>query len=149
MATVRDLVIQKRIANPYATTPQIASEVGVTKERVRQILVSENLPTRYRKPSYVCNNCGNKFPFNSRKSRLFCSSECRKEYYQATLRCDACGKLFTLGYSVLKTRVKSASQHFYCSLACKGAVIGRDYGFRAHPENRKTLSKVTKTNQMG
>ena len=45
--SVRDPVIKERAANPYATLKQIADKYGVTKERVRQILASENLPTRH------------------------------------------------------------------------------------------------------
>jgi hypothetical protein len=45
MITVRELVKRERTTNPYATMSQIAEKVGVTKERVRQILVTANLPT--------------------------------------------------------------------------------------------------------
>ena len=85
---------------------------------------------------YICNNCGRSFPFLYEGSRLFCSPECDKEYYQVTLQCDACGKLFTMGYSVLRSRVKRGYQHFYCCRSCKGRNTGQKYGFGVHPENR-------------
>ena len=136
MKLLRKLVVKKRLNNPCSTLQQIAETVGVTKERVRQILVSENLPTRRWKPrSYKCNNCGLIFPAVNGRVCKFCSPECRKEYYQATLPCDECGKLFTLSYGVIRKRVKFGCQHFYCSQRCRGIVAGKKYGFIAHPEN--------------
>ena len=120
---------------------QIAAKVGVSPQIVRQILVSENLPTLNVKPSvnlkpliYVCNHCSRKFSTVSGKPRLFCSPECRKNYYQATLRCDECGKLYNLRYSKLRQAVMRGYQHFYCSRVTKGRATGQKYGFIA-PEN--------------
>jgi predicted transcriptional regulator len=137
MMAVRELVIKEREASPCATLQQIADKLGVTKERVRQILVSESLPTTHWKlRNYLCNNCGRNFPAIYGGRRIFCSPECQKAYYEATLQCDECGKLFKLRYSELRKAVKRGYQHFYCSRRCRGRAIGGKYGFNVHPENR-------------
>jgi protein-arginine kinase activator protein McsA len=141
--TTRELTIIERGLNPYATLRQIADKVGVSKERVRQILSELNLPTRHKqscKPHYICNNCGRVFPrIGGRAHNLFCSWNCYKTYCllnnYATLECDTCGILFTLRYSQLSARVRNGQQHFYCSRSCKGRATGMTYGFAAHPEN--------------
>jgi hypothetical protein len=44
---VRESVIQTRKSYPCATLQFITEKVGVTRDRVRKILASENLPTRH------------------------------------------------------------------------------------------------------
>jgi hypothetical protein len=134
--STRKLILQKRKANPCATLEEIGSKVGVSKERVRQILNSENLPTKHWiQRYYICNRCGLIFFAGHGQSRLFCTPRCRILYYQAILSCDECGKLFTLRYSQVRERVMRGCQHFYCSRSCKGRAIGKKFGFSAHPEN--------------
>jgi len=46
MTGARDAVVAARKAKPWWSLQDIAREVGVTRERVRQILLQEGLPTR-------------------------------------------------------------------------------------------------------
>lgn len=46
MTGARDAVVAARKGKPWWSLQDIAREVGVSRERVRQILVQEGLPTR-------------------------------------------------------------------------------------------------------
>jgi hypothetical protein len=138
----RELVIKKRELNPCATIQQIGDEFGISRERVRQILASENLPTRHWvQRRFICNNCGMTFTRARNKSRIFCSAKCKKEYYHATLRCDACGQLYSIPYFLVQGCIRLGCQHFYCSASCSKRTIGKEFGFAAHPENTGTRFK--------
>ena len=56
--SVRDKVIELRKSMPCASNQTIADKVGVSRERVRQILKSSGLPTR--KYYATCSECGKK-----------------------------------------------------------------------------------------
>lgn len=50
---VRSQVRQLRLANPHWSLGDLAQETGVTRERVRQLLLAEGLPTRRLTPRAV------------------------------------------------------------------------------------------------
>jgi len=73
----RTKVVELRTHHPHMTLIEIGEEVGVTRERVRQILVSENLETRSTAripiPMPPCRRCGNFVPY---RKRIFWWSYC-------------------------------------------------------------------------
>jgi hypothetical protein len=133
---VRELVIQERVKNPCATLKQIGDKFGVSREYIRQILSEAGLPTRHRRPGYMCNYCFNVFTPSGSHSILFCNPECSKQYALVTLECESCNKLFPANYSRISYQIrKKGQQHFYCSRRCKGKATGLNNGFSVHPEN--------------
>jgi hypothetical protein len=140
--SVQQLVVRERHNNPCATLKQIADKYGVTKERVRQILSAADLPTRHWKQGYICNSCGREFYPAYGHSKLFCGTDCRKEYGLVTVECEACGKLYQMSYfELIRKVVKLGQRHFYCSRRCNGKATGQQWGFNIHPKNRYCVNK--------
>ena len=131
----RESVKRERLAKPCATVRQIATKVGISRQRAYKILASEHLPIQRRKPQYICNNCGKTFATEGGIPRLFCSIDCRTKYHLATVECDSCKKLFKIIYGELVGRIKKGREHLFCSEACRSRFIGQNFGFKAHPEN--------------
>jgi transcriptional regulator with XRE-family HTH domain len=86
----RKQVIELRSANLSMTGSEIAKKVGISRQRVFQILQQEGLPTGHpiKKLQYQCPVCGNISP------RKFCCNECKKKWHQVPIVCTRCGKLF-------------------------------------------------------
>lgn len=103
----REAVLFRILANPYMRYSDIAKDVGITKERVRQILKERNLFTP-RNGAIITRTC----PVCSKvmtgmKSQLYkhCSRECAWESRttRVTLVCDGCGKSFTRKPSMIRS----------------------------------------------
>ena len=114
-------VVELRKNNPSMTLMEIGTIAGVTRERVRQILKSENLETRStgRIPSPMppCKQCGT--PVSNRR-RTYCSPECQRPYGRTTTHCYYCQKEIVLMTSEYKGRVQRFN-HLHCSRACRDA----------------------------
>jgi len=108
-----EAVVYLRNKSPGATLQDIACKIGVSRQRVHQILKKNNLPTRHcsQKISYECQACGNI------SAHKFCSVECRTKWYQIPVICTNCGKLFIRRPSLL---LRHHSEHLFCSRECKG-----------------------------
>ena len=123
----RDIVTYLRETNPAMTLQEIGSHVGISRERVRQILVSEHLETRSTAripiPMPPCRRCGNFVPY---RKRIFCSSICQHPTGRTIVMCHSCGKEISLMTSIYKTRQARAA-HIHCSRTC------RDNSRRGHP----------------
>ncbi len=130
-------VIGIRESNPCATLQQVGDEVGITKERVRQILVSSSLPTRhYTVPKlFSCLNCGK--PTYNKK---YCRKQCWYEYTHPLLTCDTCGTLFRRGQSQIISRANRPVYKggIFCSRKCIGKY-----------EYNQVSNQVTKLRQQG
>jgi len=125
-------IIELRKANPCLTLDKVGRLTGVTRERVRQILRGVGMETKAPRPKqqrYTCMMCG-----AVTINRRFCSRECLSKDAWVEVACDECGRLKRIGKSALIARTKW-NKHFYCSRVCAGKVIGRTFGFAAHPEN--------------
>ena len=53
--STNEKVIELRTSNPNLTLKEISISVGVSRERVRQILEKNNLPTSHYRPALNCN----------------------------------------------------------------------------------------------
>lgn len=133
--TTRELVKEIRIKNPCATLQQIGDKVGLTRERVRQILNLGNLPTKHyhqdKRKMIACLNCGKPTP-----NAKYCGFKCSKGYNQIQLVCRQCGNMFYRTKSYVMTKGNNIHSHGdFCNKKCSGKYIGIHYGFGVHPEN--------------
>jgi len=78
------------------TMEQIGRILGVTKERVRQIMEKLGIPRRYppRERTRFCPNCGAPLPTGKRYCSDKCKEEYRREKYWVKLKCNYCGREF-------------------------------------------------------
>lgn len=125
--------IEIRQKSPCLSSQDIAKKLGVSRERIRQILSRENLPVRrVRTFKYKCNHCGK--PTNN---RLFCSMKCQSDYHTISLTCDFCGKLFNRkSYAEQRNIRIHNSELIFCTKQCQGSWLANNHGFVVHPKNR-------------
>jgi len=119
-----------RNEKPCISAAEIARRVGVSRERVRQLLRRLGLTTDMRiRPKRRCLSCGNPIP---RDHRAFCSRACQVNYYQITLYCNFCGKEFKRKVKdILLYPVKlqyGYKGRVFCSRSCLGRWFGKNYG---------------------
>jgi len=103
------------------TASNIARQLGISRERVRQIKVDEELPTRSRKLPSICPICGEPARYT------FCSGGCAQTNKHRThsrwVTCDDCGK------PVVRTLSKLArNRHTFCDNKCKGHYVDTHWG---------------------
>jgi len=141
--TSKIYVIQMRQDNPDMTLLDIGNIVGVTRERVRQILKKAGMETRSAKAAYSrqpphlkfgkpCLKCNKPVPYSQlSKSKNPSPShgyypkyhkECRPGSLFMDLVCPYCDKSFQLGMYYYKQRLKRLSvgsqKEIYCSHRC-------------------------------
>ena len=65
-------VLDIRKKDPMRKAIDIAIELGISRERVRQLLNQLGLPTNLQNPKqiYLCRNCGHRIRFSQRVSML-------------------------------------------------------------------------------
>jgi len=85
------------------TLQGIGDEFGVTRERVRQVLMGCGIDCRafpetnrvYNRTEVECEQCGKAFDVAAhqvkKQKRYFCGKRCRYEYMHPTFTCDRCG----------------------------------------------------------
>jgi NADH pyrophosphatase NudC (nudix superfamily) len=112
-----DRVRQIREADPLRAGASIAKELGLSRERVRQILSKLEMPTRFYPEMKECSQCHT--IFEVRRNRKFCSRDCankskvRTEVVEAN--CGGCGAvLYRRPY-----RIRSKSGNVYCNKECQ------------------------------
>ena len=116
----RRLVVEMRAENPDIPAIDISRRLGITRERVRQILKVEGLVTRVPtlRRKYSCVKCGTEFIKTINSSYKHCEP-CLKKFHEGRkgkiieFECQNCGKLRKQMHSQYKT----ANRHF-CSLEC-------------------------------
>jgi len=117
----RDKVIELRKHHPEMTLQAIGTELGISRERVRQILTSENIETRslgrIPVPMPLCKNCNNPVPL---RKRIYCSPECQRPNGKTTTHCHFCNKEIVLMSAQYRAR-SSRATHIHCSRECRGA----------------------------
>lgn len=135
MNRTREQIKSLRLERPEFTLTKIGSHVGKSRERVRQVLKEEGLPTSAVRPNRTecyCLNCGKARPCGNEK---FCSRACFQDYHRITLRCEVCGKEFkrTKGQARID---KATKNHTFCSKTCYGRWLGTLYGLGSKPEEK-------------
>jgi hypothetical protein len=107
-------VFTLREEHPDWTLDAIGKEVGVTRERVRQILKKKGMPTKSTRIPKVCSVCG----IRVETSRKFCSSECRKKNSSITFKCSFCNVDVTWAKSVFNAQKRRGYKNIHCSREC-------------------------------
>jgi len=91
MTTTREQVVEMRRVDPKARQIDMAAEIGVSRERVRQILLDEGLRGAYPvppSPKSYCDVCGVAF----RNSKNVTCRPCRTARSYVTVPCGYCQK---------------------------------------------------------
>ena len=124
----REAVIQLRQVNPCLKGSDIARTLGISRERVRQILNEEGMRTAFPQKEFICNQCGITFTTKG-SSAKFCSMKCYSDSTRVPIICDECGILFHTLRSALIGRYRNRkTDGLYCSKRCWGKVFGRGRG---------------------
>ena len=109
------------------TLQVIADHLGISRERVRQICLQEDIErpqarrgNKRTREQTMCDECGNAIPF--RKSSYVSVARCPTcNPTHVTIECNHCGDEFTLVTSVYKARLrkeKGYKGNLYCSREC-------------------------------
>ena len=100
----------------------IAKKLGISRERVRQILISLNLPTKIENPhdKKVCSICGNLASQNSKLCRA-----CFLKNGRITVNCDFCKSLINRQASLIKRNNKGLryTGKAFCNQNCYNKYI--------------------------
>jgi sulfur relay (sulfurtransferase) DsrC/TusE family protein len=135
--TTFDRVCLLREGDATLSLGQIAERVGVTRQRVHQILKEDGLATArvFTSKHPPCPGCGKRRPW--RHKREVCNA-CRAKTVSVRLRCDHCSVLFYRRRYYTPFNPKRASQNWiFCSKRCQGKNLAALYGFKVFPENAK------------
>lgn len=116
MATTRERIVTLRSNHPTLPAVRIAELLSVSRERVRQILKTEGLPTRVRPYYGSCVVCGNDLE-SGRKA--YCSTACRSIDCRVSFRCDYCGQPKEVLQSVYNAQKRRGYKFMYCSIQCR------------------------------
>ncbi len=111
----RDAVKYMRRWEPTIRATKMARMLGVTKARIRAILVDENLPTKViAKEVFQCIVCSTILD----KNINFCSDECHQKHFYLTTGCLQCGSPITM-YRRQYVRKAEEGERTFCSIPCK------------------------------
>lgn len=129
-------ILALRQANPKMLLREIGEQVGLSRERVRQILKRVGLPTStLGTRTCVCGAPSRHRRKDGIESR-YCSTACkaaastkRKAAYLVTLLCETCHKTFWRNRrQVAWHAVHSRFDARFCSKACHGVWLGTTHG---------------------
>jgi hypothetical protein len=109
--TTREQIIQLREENPRITAITMATMIGVSKSRVRAILLEENLPTKILKLPVFCKQCNLE---EQQDESNFCSPECRENYYYIQLICLECEGVKRVSKALYYRNIKNGQRQFCC-----------------------------------
>ena len=147
---VRREIVTLRKENPEITLRQIGELVNRTRERVRQILVSENIETRSSKrvendsrPTPICRICHQEIisPLKTTHNRVYCD-ECvsnhlsqidtglrRRRIPQIDISCAYCNTVMTMRETLYK-RQQHKYKNIFCSSSCRSRYTWQQQGIR-------------------
>ena len=127
-ATRRNQIVQMKTDNPNMTLERIGREVGVSRERVRQVLSKEGIKTSKDNPT--CADCGVILrpsvikPYTDPKTnKRYCKS-CRNNMVYGIYECHTCGKEVKRRKKQIR---KSKQKHVFCDKTCLGKYLGTHY----------------------
>ena len=123
-------VLDIRKKDPLRKAIDIAQEVGISRERVRQLLNELGLPTNLKNPKkiYLCSGCGRSILYTQRRTMLCAICKIKSNYQLVT--CQGCGEQFPRRNCVVRTSKKRGYEHVFCSYSCNGKHNAAQYGFQ-------------------
>lgn len=127
----RQKVRELRSTNLCMNMSEIARKVGISRQRVYQILRKEGLPTKHYPKiiQYECAVCG------IISAHKFCSDKCKKKWQQIPVICTRCGKLFIRNRHQFLTNYPHFNNTLFCSRDCSSKWWAEHYGFKAYPDH--------------
>ena len=135
--TTRERIIELREQDQNITQTRMAQEIGVSRERVRQILNSLGY-TLVPDVSYkyivnrVCNECNTVVETNKknigRGKKFFCNNECEYSYKNKKLICMQCEDEYLIARHIFNIRQKREYKYNFCSKVCQGRYLGQHFG---------------------
>lgn len=149
----------KSLRNRGLTLQAIGDRVGVTRERIRQILEEHygtteisGFITRERLARLIgCSSSylvslekrgvlnpiyrGSAYLYDREESEKAALAVAQMRQRRVTLVCDECGRAFERERSQVTFKTKKGQKLWFCSRYCLGGYVGEHYGFAAHPEN--------------
>jgi hypothetical protein len=128
-------VIDMRSKDAYLTLQAIGDAIGISRERVRQILSEHSdLPTvaNKRRIFFKCLQCGIVFWLSPSRQRhgegRFCTMACKKQWHLIPAICHHCGKLFqTKKWNHMALRGANPDAKIFCGRQCVGRWLGSSY----------------------
>lgn len=121
-------ILEIKKQNPAMTLESIGIQVGVSRQRVHQILLKEGILTHKDPPT--CDGCGIvlhpsvKRPYIHPNGNRYCVS-CREQMVYGIYTCADCGsEVRRRRKSVLRTKPKL----IFCDNKCQGHYLGSHYG---------------------
>jgi hypothetical protein len=114
---------------------QIAKQIGVSRQRVYQILKEDGLPTAgiFTSKFPPCPGCGKPRPWRHRHE--LCNN-CRTKRASVQFSCDTCLVIFSRqSYRSPFNPNRVTQNHTFCSKRCQGKYLAAHHGFGVHPEN--------------
>jgi hypothetical protein len=116
-------IVCLRSANPEMKAADIAREIGISREGVRQILNKIGLPTKVGiAPILLCEFC--KVENISRGNSKFCSRKCYAASKYIYLKCMDCGIDFKRREKLHATNLKRGQSYIFCGRSCFGRYFG-------------------------
>lgn len=150
LTTAGKRTIELREAHPDWRMIRIADEVGLSRERVRQLLKRAGLITTQPHVIRCCKRCGKALPRvdGAHSYPKYCSDACRVP--KVTLPCNYCGKPVTRRLALYQAQTlggsPSAKERYrgnvYCSRRCVGHVAGRTWGWAKQPSWKERLAQT-------
>lgn len=121
---------------PDTKAIRISEELGISRERVRQLLVELDLPTSFEiEPMPNCKHCGVQLLYRLKEQSTGLCKDCFMASKRIVVVCFQCRQSFILRKTDYDMRKRRGYQHTFCGQRCKGAYLGKTYGFLAYPEN--------------
>lgn len=113
--TNRERILELRREDPQLAAVRIAEMLSISRERVRQILEGEGLPTAFYKDYGICTICGEVKP----GPQQYCSKKCSYEAHRVRFNCALCGESKQLLRSQYNAQVRRGYERMYCSRLCR------------------------------
>ena len=133
MTSTTERALALRQEHPDIRASVIARTLGVSRERVRQILYRAGLPTHFVKQD-GCPVCGLKRSYYSKRRCMDCRIRATPKIERS---CGWCGTSVVRKASCWRNGQEP--KVLFCTKQHQGFWAGKYHGFAAHPENKKQL----------
>ena len=125
---LKSQILELKKQNPKRTLEAIGNEVGLSRQRVHQVLTGEGIDTHKDHPT--CDGCGivlqpsKKRPYIDTNGNRHCAT-CRDQMVYGIYICTDCGSTVRRRRkSILRTKPK----YIFCDKKCQGHYLGVNYG---------------------
>jgi len=152
MVTKKERILELRDNDSTLKLQDIANDVGLSRERVRQILKESNRQTSGFVEPKVCARVGCNITYPRSSHSIYCSTKCSNLVYYTLVNCNWCGKQKLITKSDYKRNTEKAYRlfgdspkykgNFYCDRKCFGEFIGNTYGWFSLEHKHKRLAKI-------